>query len=479
MKLFVFAMLGCLFFSGLFAQSDSAIHGISLQNAGFSAYVIDAERGNIIFATPQISLVPASVMKVVTSAAALEILGPEFRFHTQIGYIGKVNNESGQLEGDLVLTSGCDPAFYSEYFTDHYKGTFDGWCTALQQAGIKNIKGDLLVDLSKMEGLSVPGGWQWDDLGNYYGAGVSAMTFNDNSYKIHFATPTESNKPATILGCDPVIDSLRIDNKVVSSEINRDLTVVYSAPGSYCQLIEGSIPKGRTDFIVKATMPDPARILTAEFIKVLKTFHIDISGKVRFLNKHPEADLKPIAEKSSPSLRELIVALNHESLNLFAEHLLREIGRALRGSTTLDTSIEAIIEFWKGKNLFLDGFYPTDGSGLSRSNGICPQTLAEILRYMYLSPYRDDFFNSLPIAGINGTLQNSFKGTKLENNLLAKTGSMTRVRSLAGIFTDKNGKKIIFALIINNFEGKQANAEKAVETFLNEIYSRETVARER
>ena len=95
---------------------------------------------------------------------------------------------------------------------------------------------------------------------------------------------------------------------------------------------------------------------------------------------------------------------------------------------------------------------------------------------MYLGPNRDDFFNSLPIAGVNGTLQNAFKGTKLENNLRAKTGSMTRVRSLAGIFTDKNDKKIIFALIINNFEGKQATAEKAVETFLNEIYSREAEA---
>jgi D-alanyl-D-alanine carboxypeptidase/D-alanyl-D-alanine-endopeptidase (penicillin-binding protein 4) len=218
-------------------------------------------------------------------------------------------------------------------------------------------------------------------------------------------------------------------------------------------------------------MPDPALIAANEFIKILKLNKIEISGKVLAVHTPPNEPFTLLADKSSPALRDLIVPLNKESINLFAEHLLHEIGRARKGSPLLDKSIEAINEFWIQKGIFLNGYYPTDGSGLSRSNGICPRTLAEVLRYMFLSENRDLFFNSLPVAGQSGTLQSAFKGSKLENNLRAKTGSMTRVRSMAGIFTNQKGKKVIFAVITNNFAGVQAEAGHSIEDFLNEMYS--------
>ena len=376
MKQFIFVIWGCLIFSELLAQSNVGIHGIALKNAGVSAYLIDAESGSVVYATPQVSMVPASVMKVVTSAAALEILGPEYKFHTQIGFSGKMNSITGELNGNLVLKGGCDPAFYSEYFTDHYKGTFEEWCNALKQAGIKKIQGDILVDLSKMEGVLVPGGWQWDDLGNYYGAGVSALTYSDNCYKIHFSSPAEAGKCVSITSTEPQMDSLRLRNSILSSEVNRDLANVIGAPGSFSQEVEGTIPVGRSDFAVKASMPNPAGIAANEFCNVLKNNGISISGKVFCVNKSVGDGFTLISDKSSPPLKKLIVPLNHESLNLYAEHLLREIGRAKKDSSELDKSLVALKEFWLEKNVYLDGFYPTDGSGLSRSNGICTQTLA-------------------------------------------------------------------------------------------------------
>lgn len=471
MKLFVLIILGCLLFPSIYAQSSLALKGAALRNAGYSVYVIDVDNDTVLFETPQISLVPASVMKIVTTAAALELLGTDFEFHTQLGITGKVNVKTGLLDGNLVLRGGCDPAFYSEYFPEHYKGTFETWAAALSRAGVKNIQGNFIVDLSQMSGVSVPGGWLWEDIGNYYGAGVSALTYSDNYYKIHFSSPTEPDKPATINRTDPQIDSLKLNNKVVSSKVNRDLAFIYGAPGSFSQLAEGTIPRGHPDFIVKAAMPDPVKVASAEFIKVLRSNNIEISGKILFVTKSPIEAITLIADKSSPPLRDLIVPLNKESINLFAEHLLREIGRARKGSSSLDSSIIALNEFWIEKGIFQQGFYPTDGSGLSRSNGICPRTLAEVLRHIYLSSYRDDFFNSLPLAGRSGTLQNALKGTKLENNLRAKTGSMTRVRSIAGIFTNQAGKKVIFAVITNNFEGSQDSVGREIEDFLNEIYS--------
>lgn len=471
MKKLVLLLCGCLFLSAIFAQSGLMPKTDLLRNAGYSYYVIDATDGRVLGETSQVSLVPASVMKLVTTAAALEILGADFKFHTQLGITGKVNAGTGVLEGNLVLRGGCDPAFFSEYFTDYYKGTFETWAEALSKAGVKRIQGDLIIDLSHMNGLSVPGGWVWEDIGNYYGAGVSALSYSDNYYKIHFSSPAEPGKSVTISGVSPAIDGLCLTNKVVSSEINRDLAVVYGTPGSFSQLVEGTIPKGNADFIVKAAIPDPPKVAVNEFVKILKYYNIGFSGKMVYSNLSPAEEFTIIAEKSSPALRDLIVPLNHESINLFAEHLLREIGRARKGSSLLDSSLVALNEFWHSKNIFLDGFYATDGSGLSRSNGICPRTLAEILRYMYLSPNRDDFFNSLPVAGRSGTLQYSYKGTKFEDNLRAKTGSMTRVRSMAGIFTNQKGNKVIFAVITNNFKGPQASAGLALEDFMNKIYT--------
>jgi serine-type D-Ala-D-Ala carboxypeptidase/endopeptidase (penicillin-binding protein 4) len=374
------------------------------------------------------------------------------------------------LEGNLVLRGGCDPAFYSEYFPEHYKGTFEAWVAELSRAGVKNIQGNLIVDLSQMNGPSVPGGWLWEDIGNYYGTGVSALTYSDNYYKIHFSSANESDIPVTISRTEPNIDSLSLTNDVVSSSVNRDLVTVYGAPGSYSQLAKGTIPKGRQDFTLKAAMPDPPQIAASEFIKMLNSNNINISGKILYVSSSPTEAFTLVADKRSPPLRDLIVPLNKESINLFAEHLLREIGRARKGSSSLDSSIVALKEFWHERKIFLDGFYPTDGSGLSRSNGICPRTLVEVIRYMYLSSNREDFFSSLPVAGRDGTLKSAFKGSKLENNLQAKTGSMTRVKSMAGIFTNQDGKKMIFAIITNNFEGSQAAASHAIEDFLNKIY---------
>ena len=471
MKKIVLSIVACLIFQTMEAQPAKILQSSILQNANYSVYAIDAENGAVIFETPQKSLVPASVMKIVTTAAALEILGPDFTFHTQLGYTGQIDSQTGNLHGNLVFKGGCDPGFYSEYFSEHYGGTYESWAALLSKMGIKSIDGNLMVDVSQLEGGSVPGGWLWEDIGNYYGAGVSALTYGDNYYKIHFSSPASANQRVNVIQTEPEIDSLQLLNKVVSSEVNRDLASVYGAPGSFSQLVEGSIPKGRTDFIVKGSMPDPARIAASELLKILKKNEIVFSGKLIITDQSQGDSVKTMADKSSPALRDLIVPLNKESINLFAEHLLREIGRARKGSSSIDSCTIALKEFWSGKNISLSGFYPTDGSGLSRSNGICPRTLAEILRYMYKSSNRDDFFKSLPVAGRDGTLQYGFKGTSLENNLWAKTGSMTRVRSMAGIFTNQKGRKIIFAVITNNFDDPQSKVGRLIEDFLNQLYN--------
>ncbi len=467
---FFFLLFGFFTLLTAWGQPNSEIKGLDLRTAGLSVYAINAEDGHVLYQTPQISLVPASVMKVITVTAALELLGADFQFHTQLGYIGTINRVDSILDGDIILKGGCDPAFYSHYFTQHYLGTFEGWADELLKKGIKTVKGDLVVDISQLEGQSIPGGWLWEDIGNYYGTGASALTYSDNYYTLHLSSSNVPGERVSISQITPFVDSLKLINRVVCSAINKDMTSIYGAPGSSNQFIEGSIPCGQADFTVKAAMPEPAKIAAAEFMRVLKGKGIVISGKISIESLPRDSILIIIADKRSPQLKDLIVPLNQESINLYAEHLLREVGRKQRGSSSLAQSLNALKEFCAQREIYTDGFYPTDGSGLSRSNGICTRTLAEMVRSAYRGVNRDYFVKSLSVAGVSGTLKSAYKGSVLENNLHAKTGSMSRVRSLSGIFTNEFGGKIIFAIIANNFESSQPEMARSIQGLLEQLY---------
>ncbi len=441
-----------------------------LNTASYSYYAIDEATGEVLTESPQMSLIPASVNKIATTAAALEILGPEFQFRTAIGYTGNVSTQSKILKGDVIIHGGCDPAFYSHYFKDYYAGTFEDWAKKISESGIKRIRGNLIVDVSAMNNATIPGDWAWEDIGNYYGTGVSAMTYSDNSYDIHLSSSEMEGQPANVVSTDPPINGLNLENKVVSSNTSSDNTVVYGAPLSYQQTINGTIPKSRPDFVVKAASPDPAVSAAFNFRKVLLRKGIIVEGKILKRTQPKQLKVKVIAEKRSPELKDLIVPLNQESINLFAEHLLREIGRAKKSNPCLDSSVVALNEFWKSQGIFTDGYSPSDGSGLSRSNNICPRTVVEMLNYINKSPYKDYFYNSLPVAGECGTLKYSFVGSPLERNLRAKTGTIKRVKSIAGYFTNKAGRRVIFALIINNFSGPVAGVKLIIEQFVDELY---------
>lgn len=457
-----------------YAQSNSFerfFNTGSLKTASYSIYAIDAKTGEKIAASEQKSLSTASVMKLFTTAVALDVLGPDYTFATSLFYCGNIDSKTETLTGNLVLNGGRDPAFYSSFFEDHYKDCFDSWCRQLKEKGIRNIKGQLRIDLFGRDRIFVPGGWAWDDVGNYYGTGVSDLTFGDNLYEIHFESSKYIPHIAPIRLIKPEMEDLSLENKVFTSAKSGDNTIVYGAPGSWHQSIEGTIPTNQTDFVVKAAMPDPPLIAGQLLIKKMGENGIRISGGVikESLTDGPKLTL--VGTQLSPPLKDLIVPLNKESLNLYAEHLLREIGHKLSGEPSLEKGLEAYRQFCIDKGIDGVGFFPEDGSGLSRSNAMTAQTLVETMKHVYDGPNREIFFNSLPVAGVDGTLKNSFKGTPLEKNVRAKTGSMSRVRSIAGTLKTKSGKNILFAILINNFDLKSQEVSKLLESILLSFYN--------
>lgn len=442
------------------------INDSALRHASIGIYMLDANNGKVLAeTTPQLSLVPGSTLKLLTTSTALDMLGSDYQFKTRVAYSGEIRNDT--LVGNLYIIGGGDPAFGSKYFKEHYLNFLDKWVAAIQQLHIKHITGNLITDATIFEEQMIPNTWIWEDLGNYYGAGACGLSVYDNMYKIHFSSPAQANQLTKVAYTDPFIPELKLNNQVKSSDINSDQAYVFGAPTENTRIIRGTIPKGKNDFVVKASIPNPPYLLAWQFMEQLQKSDISIEGSIqKRKEKLPLPELHPVAKTVSPRLIDIISVTNHESVNLFAEHLLKYLSFLMNGQGTTKGGIRVVEDFWKQRGVDMDGLFMADGSGLSRFSSITAKEIVEVLNYMKnKSPEADAFFSTLPYVP-NGTLYYfnpaNFPGTALR----AKSGSMTRVRCYAGQLTTKQNQKILFAIMLNNFSCSQHKAIKLIEELL-------------
>jgi len=435
-----------------------------LANASIGISVSDNQtNAKLIESKPQLSLVPASILKTITTATALEVFGPEFRFQTTLSYSGTVRNDT--LFGDLQIVGGGDPTLGSMYFPEN-KNFLDEWAKAIKDNHVRVITGNLIVDATIYEKVQVPGSWVWEDLGNYFGAGASGISVFDNMYEIHLKSGSEAGNPTQILRVIPEIPNLDLANEVLSSDMNSDQSYVFGSPEDNKRVIRGTIPKNQSDFVVKASVPNPSTLLASEFRKKISANGIILSGETKYEKAVGSGKISVI---QSPSLRDIIRVTNHESVNLFAEHFLKHLAFQKTGlGTTKDGSL-FVVQFWKDKGLDMTGFFMNDGSGLSRFNAITANHMVDILNYMKTkSSYSTDFYKSLPTAG-SGTLT-AFTEAKFPNECLrAKSGSMTRVRCYTGYLTTESGRQLSFAVMLNNFSCTMSEATRKIEELLTEM----------
>ena len=438
-----------------------------LANASVGIAVTDNLTGDELFKSePQLSLVPASILKVVTTATALEVFGPDFRFTTTFSGSGTIRNDT--LFGDLQIIGGGDPTLGSVYFPEN-NHFLEDWIKTVQNKNIKVIQGNLIVDATIYESQMIPNTWVWEDIGNYYGAGASGISVSDNLYEIHLSSGKEG-KLTKIVRINPEIPGLEIRNEVVSSNITSDQAYVFGSPMDNKRIINGTIPVNKSDFVVKASVPDPAVLLASEFKRKLSVNGISIFGGTKFekvkIDQSPPAFL---AVNQSPVLSEIIKVTNHESVNLFAEHFLKHLAFQKYGVGTTKDGCKFITEFWKDKGLDMTGFFMNDGSGLSRFNAITASQMVEILKFMKTkSAYSADFFQSLATVG-NGTLT-VFSNENFPNECLhAKSGSMTRVRCYAGYLKTISGKELSFTIMLNNFSCSQTETIQKIQELLIDL----------
>lgn len=443
-----------------------AANGIT--GAGIGISICDTQTGEeLVKSAPQLSLVPASILKVVTTATALEVFGPDFRFATTLSGYGNIRNDT--LFGDLRIVGGGDPTLGSFYFPDdnHFLET---WAAAIQNQNIKVVRGNLILDASIYEPQTIPDTWVWEDIGNYYGAGASGISVFDNLFDIHLSSGKEEGKLTKVERVTPEISHLEIENEVVASVLNSDQAFVFGSPLDHRRVIRGTIPMNRSDFTVKASVPYPAELLAGEFRRALSVKSIEISGETRFERVKDDRQQPVILSvKQSPPLRDIIRVTNHESVNLFAEHLLKHLSLQNSKQGNTKEGCKFVVQFWKAKGLDVTGFFMNDGSGLSRFNAITASQMCGILNYMKTkSQYPADFYSSLPTAG-KGTLTAFSAGNFPQDCLRAKSGSMTRVRCYAGYLTTESGRQLSFAVMLNNFSCTMAEATRKIEELLMEL----------
>jgi D-alanyl-D-alanine carboxypeptidase/D-alanyl-D-alanine-endopeptidase (penicillin-binding protein 4) len=443
----------------------------SMKSSSVSLCILNAENGEAVFEFhAEESLMPASVLKLVTSSAALELLGPDYHFITKIGYTGNLNKRTGRLTGDLVIKGGGDPALGSEYFKDHYGNFLINWIVEIRKLGINKIEGSVLVDDSWYNYQPVPAKWIWEDAGNYYGAGAYGLSVFDNTFEIHFRTRGEGSIPE-ITGIVPDQCRSELSNQLVASG-DTDEGYVFSAPYNKYSWLAGSIPVNREDFVLKASITDPPLLLAEVFDSMLDSAGIDVSGSpstIRIQKKPVVNEPVIISEVSSPALSEIIEVLNHESVNLYAEHLLKEIGRTFNNHGSTEAGIEVLYRFLKDSGVDSSGMFLEDGSGLSPLNAVTSRSLAEILFFMKnKAKYFNDFYSSLPYAGMEGTLKGYFRNPVFGSNLRAKSGSITRVRSYAGYFRTLSGNEMVFSILVNNYSGSSKKIITGIEDILLE-----------
>lgn len=455
------------------SKADELMGFKTLKNSAFSFYVKDMNSGAVVADyNANMSIPSASTMKLVSTATALQLVGSGYRFKTRIMYSGEIDS-SGTLNGDLYLVGGGDPTLGSKYFNKegHQSDFLQEWADTLKAIGLLKVNGRVIADGSVYSYQGAPSGWIWGDMGNYYGAGPAGLTIFDNLCIYHFETGPNSGDSTKLTCTTPYIPGINIRNYVIAADSKKDNAYVYGAPWSTDWFVRGSIPKGEDDFQVKASIPDPELVAGIELDFILEQNGIDIlyapqtMRELTLESPFKKPELKLLYEHSSPSLLSVINITNRSSINLFAEHILCQISVKRAGYGSTYNGALACEKYWAGK-IGGGGLNMTDGSGLSRSNSVSAKFLVDMLTFMHKQNTGSSLKNSMAVAGKSGTMSSMCRGTAAAGRVYGKSGTMTRIKSYAGYVDSKSGKKLSYAMIINNHTCSNTQIKKYFEALM-------------
>lgn len=381
--------------------------------------------------------IPASNMKLFTTIAALDRLGPAFQWKTEVYIDGQVN-AGGILQGNLILKGNGDPSLTEEALQE--------LAAAVKEKGIKQVNGNLLLDESYFDDVRLGTSWMWDDEPYGYSAQLSALAVHKNFVTATIA-PGQKIGDAAKIALEPATSYLTLTNRAKTVEGSKSDLTVERLRGKNEVIVTGTIGTKAAPYQEDVTMEDPAMFVGEIWKRQLLAQGVKLGPKAQVMKTAVTKGV-PLTSHLSPTLGEIIVELNKESDNFYAEMLLKTLGATQKGKGSFEAGVETVSDVLKRAGID-SGYRQADGSGLSRFDLVTPEQVVELLSFLQDQDYREALEASLPIAGVDGTLKNRLIGTPAESRLIAKTGSMGGVNSLSGYVTAKNGHKLLFSILIN------------------------------
>lgn len=441
-----------------------------LQHASYSFCVIEASTGKLIKEyNSELALIPASTLKIITTSAALGILGKDYTYKTHFYTSTLTDTATNKSTANLIIKSSGDPSFNSQYFNDNDSVFLNGLITKLKAAkNFKPFTGNVIIDNSAFDN-TIPSTWIWGDIGNYFGAGATSLSYKDNKVSL-FYTSDAPNSSAKLVDIKPIyfLKKLQLQSQVKAFGSD-DNAVVFGDPNTFVRFVSGTIPPNKKNYEVEAQMPEPAQFFAEELTTQLQKQKLISNSKPIVSSQKNNAALNELLfTYQSPKLEKIVYYTNVKSDNHYAESLLNTLGATTSGKQgTTDNGITAVENFWKERGIDVSGLHMVDGSGLSRANTITTKIQANVLSKIYRDSLLYPSFNaSLPIAGKNGSMINLCKGTFAENNLRAKTGYINRARGYCGYVKTKSGKELAFSVLFNNYTSTPKEMKLKIEKLL-------------
>ncbi len=428
--------------------------------------VMNCSTGSMAEAYQEDSMfIPASVVKLLSSAAVLNSAGPDYRFETRIWINGSVD-QNGVLNGDVWIEGGGDPTIGATWYSD--LAFIDSLKNALQRQGIERIQGHFYGLSVCFDSVLIPETYPADDYGNYYGAGTSGLIWDGNRMTLTFNTPGTPGSATTLKSYFPPFDQFSLDNKTTSGRSGTgDNSIVYGGPFEFERSIEGSLPPGKTDFKVYGSTPDPALGFVLATRYHLEKKGIFASGNCysRYSGKVPETSIMIMKWRSAP-ISDIMKYSNTNSHNVTAETLLKTAGMVSSGIGTYATGLEQVNSLLDSLGIPLGQMELFDGCGLSKKNSVSPGAMCTFLMQARLQTWFPVLWESLPVAGQTGTLSSMFQGTNVHGKLRAKSGYMKTVRAYAGYVENQQGQMMVFCVIVNHYSGNAFALKKKLENLM-------------
>lgn len=436
----------------------------NLRRGNLGVKVIKLETGEVVFEhNAEKYFMPASNMKSFPVAAALETLGPDFRFVTTF-YAQAAPDRKGKIKGDLVVYGRGDVSISPLFHDGDIIKAMDFVADRLIAAGIKKVDGNIVADDSFFVGDAIPSSWEYDDLTSYYGAEVSALPVNDNAVEMTIK-PSTPGKPC-VIETKPALTVLSVLNRCVTSDsqTRRNLEFQKSVEVSRVS-VSGTIAADDSGFTRNVAIHRPALAYVDLLKQSLERKGVKVKGRPSVVDERmPKFQRVEVARYESAPLWDIAAKIMKPSQNMFTEALLRGLGEVSSGGavetgmpgtsrivrTSSSKGAMVIGEFLGRIDAPSGGLVQMDGSGLSRHNLVTPSTLVHLYRHMAIkSPQSGPWMDSLTIGGVDGTLRNRFKGTAAMDNARGKTGTINQVSALSGYVTSTSGEKYVFSILIN------------------------------